>query len=154
MAFHKGLPYFTKGLVVKGFGRGSKQLGIPTANYPMDVVDKLPPEIEPGVYFGYAAVDAGPVHKMVMSVGWNPFYKNEKKSMETYLIHEFSDDFYEKILKVVILGYLRPEKNFSSVEELIIAIKTDIRNAEKTLEEPGFAAFKTHDFFSDNTDDK
>jgi FAD synthase len=26
----KGLPYFTAGKVVKGFGRGSKDLGIPT----------------------------------------------------------------------------------------------------------------------------
>jgi FAD synthase len=26
----KGLPYFTLGKVVKGFGRGSKDLGIPT----------------------------------------------------------------------------------------------------------------------------
>jgi len=25
-----GLPYFTEGIVVKGFGRGSKELGIPT----------------------------------------------------------------------------------------------------------------------------
>lgn len=27
-----GLPFCTKGLVVAGFGRGSKQLGIPTGN--------------------------------------------------------------------------------------------------------------------------
>jgi FAD synthase len=26
----KGLPYFTAGKVVEGFGRGSKDLGIPT----------------------------------------------------------------------------------------------------------------------------
>ncbi len=27
------LPYFTRGTVVKGFGRGSKELGIPTGEY-------------------------------------------------------------------------------------------------------------------------
>ena len=26
-------------------------------------------------------VDDGAVHKMVMSIGWNPVYKNEKRSM-------------------------------------------------------------------------
>jgi FAD synthase len=31
-------PYYASGEVVKGFGRGSKELGIPTANYPTSVV--------------------------------------------------------------------------------------------------------------------
>jgi hypothetical protein len=26
-------------------------------------------------------VDNGPVHKMVMSIGWNPYFRNVKKSM-------------------------------------------------------------------------
>ena len=52
-----------------------------TANYPEDVVDKLPSAFQPGVYYGWASVDGGDVHKMCMSIGWNPYYKNEKKSM-------------------------------------------------------------------------
>lgn len=28
-----GLPFYASGLVVKGFGRGSKDLGIPTGQY-------------------------------------------------------------------------------------------------------------------------
>jgi FAD synthase len=32
----KGLPYFTVGKVVKGFGRGSKELGIPTGALNLD----------------------------------------------------------------------------------------------------------------------
>lgn len=35
----KILPYFSRGVVVKGFGRGSKQLGIPTGNKFMRSVD-------------------------------------------------------------------------------------------------------------------
>lgn len=30
-----GLPFYASGLVVKGFGRGSKDLGIPTGQYKM-----------------------------------------------------------------------------------------------------------------------
>ncbi|KAH9368087.1 hypothetical protein HPB48_013725 [Haemaphysalis longicornis] len=52
---------------------------------------------------------------MVMSVGWNPYYKNEKKSMETHIMHKFDQDFYGSMLKVVVLGYLRNEKNFGSL---------------------------------------
>ena len=44
-------------------------------------MDKLPADKEGGVYCGWASVDDGTVYKMVMSIGWNPFYHNEKKSM-------------------------------------------------------------------------
>ncbi|KAJ8930535.1 hypothetical protein NQ314_016648 [Rhamnusium bicolor] len=76
---YEGLPHFAKGEVVKGFGRGSKDLGCPTANFPEEVVNKLPAIIQTGIYYGYASVDKGDVYKMVMSIGWNPFYKNLKK---------------------------------------------------------------------------
>ena len=52
-----------------------------SANYPDKVVDSLPPDLKTGIYFGWAQVDSGPVYKMVMSIGWNPFFKNIKKSM-------------------------------------------------------------------------
>ena len=52
-----------------------------SANFPAEVVEGLPTETQTGIYFGWAKVDHGPVHKMVMSIGWNPYYKNEKKSM-------------------------------------------------------------------------
>lgn len=45
------------------------------------MVDGLPEDIKCGVYYGWAKVDNGSVHKMVMSIGWNPQYENIKKSM-------------------------------------------------------------------------
>ena len=44
-------------------------------------MDSLPGEFNSGVYYGWATVDDGPIHKMVMSVGWNPHFKNTKRSM-------------------------------------------------------------------------
>ena len=53
-----------------------------SANFPEDVIEALPKEFETGIYYGWAKVsNHGDVNKMVMSVGWNPYYKNEKKSM-------------------------------------------------------------------------
>lgn len=95
---------YVEGEVIKGFGRGSKELGIPTgtkgsstdekiagcifmlqyffaANFSDEIVSKLPADFETGIYFGWAKLGDGPIHKMVVSIGWNPFYKNEKKSM-------------------------------------------------------------------------
>ncbi|KAL0186542.1 hypothetical protein M9458_018212, partial [Cirrhinus mrigala] len=50
-------------------------------NFPESVVDNLPADISTGIYYGWACVDNGDIHKMVMSIGWNPYYKNTKKSM-------------------------------------------------------------------------
>lgn len=46
-------------------------------------MNNLPKNFETGIYYGWASVenDSDRVHKMVMSVGWNPYYKNEHKSM-------------------------------------------------------------------------
>lgn len=45
------------------------------------MVDNLPADVSTGIYYGWASVGSGDVHKMVVSIGWNPYYKNVKKSM-------------------------------------------------------------------------
>ncbi|KAK6635521.1 hypothetical protein RUM44_000773 [Polyplax serrata] len=144
-----GLPHFAKGTVVKGFGRGSKELGIPTANLPLEIVNKLPPELTTGVYFGWAKVENSPIYKMVMSIGWNPFYKNIEKSMEIHILHQFDNDFYGSLLRIVMLGYIRPEQDFDSIDSLITTIQNDIKVAESELEKIEFLEFKNNSFFND-----
>lgn len=143
----RSLPYFCRGQVVRGFGRGSKDLGIPTANFPESVVDNLPADISTGIYYGWARVDNGDIHKMVMSIGWNPYYKNTKKSMETHVIHTFEEDFYGQILSVAMVGYIRPERGFDSLDELIAAIHSDIEEAKRKLDLPEHLKLKEHHFF-------
>ncbi|XP_065841675.1 riboflavin kinase-like [Oscarella lobularis] len=130
----KRFPLYVRGIVVKGFGRGSRELGIPTANLDAGAVDSLPEDFKNGIYFGWASVDRGDVHKMVMSVGYNPQYKNKRRSMEAHLLHEFADDFYGAELSVVVVGYLRDEKSFPSLDALIQAIHGDISEARITLD--------------------
>ena len=93
-------PIRLSGPIVKGFGRGSAELGIPTANIPLAGLSVGGHEdVESGVYYGWAGVDiddtglrrekekggekkaAGGVWPMVMSIGWNPYYKNEVRSV-------------------------------------------------------------------------
>ncbi|XP_050672467.1 putative riboflavin kinase [Leptidea sinapis] len=144
------LPFFIEGEVVQGFGRGSKELGCPTANYPRDVAKSLPSDIKPGVYYGWAQVDSNSVYKMVVNIGWCPFYQNKEMSIETHVLHQFDKDFYGSLLKICIVGYLRPEKNFNSLDELIYAIKQDIENAHKELDSDNAMKLKTHSFFTNN----
>ena len=56
------LPFSFNARVVTGFGRGSKELGCPTAN--LDV----PVDLESGVYAGYARVE-GTIRSSVPASG-------------------------------------------------------------------------------------
>ncbi|XP_061527780.1 riboflavin kinase isoform X1 [Phycodurus eques] len=147
----KSLPYFCRGEVNRGFGRGSKELGIPTANFPDCVVEQLPADISTGIYYGWACVGNGDVHKMVMSIGWNPYYKNTKKSMETHVIHKFKEDFYGDTLSVVMVGYIRPERSYESLEALIAAINGDIAEAKVQLERPEHIKLRDDNFFTSHS---
>ncbi|KAL8203296.1 UNVERIFIED_CONTAM: hypothetical protein K2H54_047306 [Gekko kuhli] len=147
-AFMKHLPYLCRGEVVRGFGRGSKELGIPTANFSEETVENFPSDIPTGIYYGWASVANGDVHKMVLSIGWNPYYKNVKKSVETHIIHSFKEDFYGEDLSIIILGYIRPERNFDSLSALIAAIHGDIEEAKKKLDLPEHQKYKDDNFFS------
>lgn len=58
-----------------------------SANMCDEAVKSLPESFDPGVYYGWSKLSDGPtVYKMVMSIGWNPFYKNKKKSMVSLLV--------------------------------------------------------------------
>lgn len=99
-------PIPLSGPIVKGFGRGSRELGIPTANIPLAGLSVGGhQEVESGVYYGWAGVDVdaeglrvteggkegggGGVWPMVMSIGWNPFYKNTVRSVVGAVYHSF-----------------------------------------------------------------
>ena len=45
--------------------------------------------LAPGIYFGHAALPGGRIYDMVMSIGWNPFFDNARKTIEPWLLHEF-----------------------------------------------------------------
>ncbi|KAH8295365.1 hypothetical protein KR018_010410 [Drosophila ironensis] len=142
-------PVFVGGEIVRGFGRGSRELGIPTANFPLHVVKSLPDTLQTGAYYGWANVDNGPVYKMVLSIGWNPFYNNKEKSVETHMLHDFHCDLYGQILKICIVGFLRSERSFESREALITAIQDDIAKATVLLDEPEKDKLRAASFFTE-----
>ena len=52
-----------------------------------------------GIYCGFASIGSSPaVYKMCMSIGWNPFYQNELKTIEPWILHTFDTDFYGTFL--------------------------------------------------------
>ncbi|KAG7192733.1 riboflavin kinase [Scheffersomyces spartinae] len=158
-------PVVETGCIIAGFGRGSSELGIPTANVPVtQSLDKLPQ----GVYYGFSRLitsssngdndgddekskfnygvnltdDEKKVLPMVMSIGWNPFYKNEQKAAEIHIINKFTDSFYGAQIKFVVLGYIRPELDYTTVEALIADINIDIEQALQTLHLPEYNKYQ------------
>uniref|UniRef100_G3S864 riboflavin kinase n=1 Tax=Gorilla gorilla gorilla TaxID=9595 RepID=G3S864_GORGO len=114
----KHLSYSCRDQVVWGFGRGYKQL----ANFPEQVVDNLPADISSGIYYGWASAESRDGQKMVVSIRWNPYYENTKKSMETHTMHTFKEHFYGEILSVAIV-----ESLISAIQDLpeLLKLKGD-----------------------------
>jgi len=111
-----------KGKVVRGFGRGSKQLGVPTANVEMTSENKeITKGLIPGVYSATARLK-GATYKTAMSIGWNPVYDNQEKTIEAYLIDDSLPEFYDEQLEVTVQSYIRAEALFSDFDSLIQAI--------------------------------
>ena len=140
------LPIRIVATVVRGFGRGSKDLGIPTANLDRTSMQSSTPfdDLPTGIYWGYAKIGTGDLYKAAISIGYNPTYGNAEKTVEPHCIADANDprrrasvtgetllqDFYEQSCRLSVVGYLRPELPFEGIDKLITAIKSDIANTE------------------------
>ena len=97
-----------------------------------------------GIYLGWASVGVSTqVYKMVMSIGFNPYYNNTEKTAEPWLLHTFDQDFYGEELRLLVCGYIRPEANFESLEALVRRIHEDAAVTETALKHTTFAAYAT-----------
>eukprot|EP00823_Brevimastigomonas_motovehiculus_P009900 TRINITY_DN975_c1_g1_i1.p1 TRINITY_DN975_c1_g1~~TRINITY_DN975_c1_g1_i1.p1 ORF type:complete len:277 (+),score=96.94 TRINITY_DN975_c1_g1_i1:109-939(+) len=141
-------PYRLRGKVVTGFQRGSKQLGFPTANLDPDTFQLTLKGVPHGVYVGWAQVNDGPVYKAFVSIGKNPQFNNTNITVEAYLLHEFSSNFYGEVLSLIICGYLRPQKVFRGLDELKTAISKDVETGSHDLDHvPSLSALSSDPFF-------
>ncbi|KAI0772650.1 riboflavin kinase [Irpex lacteus] len=156
-------PIILSGTVQHGFGRGGKDLGCPTANLPDESLPPMSSVTQTGVYYGFAQVTPSKdgqstplntqdtlVYPMVMSLGWNPFYKNKQLTAEIHIMHDFQKDFYGHYMQAIVLGYIRPELDYVSREALIQDIETDKQVALNCLARPEYEKFKTHKTFTEH----
>jgi hypothetical protein len=125
------------GKVVPGFKRGSKLLGVPTANIDMtqEIKDTLK-TVCTGVYFGclkFKGDKESDLFRGVLSIGYNPYFENSTKTIEVFLIDYEGEDFYDSIVELNIQGFLRTEAYFENFPELVTAITYDIIWSNKIL---------------------
>jgi riboflavin kinase len=127
--------------VVEGFGRGSRLMGVPTANLDPDVLREALEKMRRGVYFGYARLPDDARHgrwcKCVVNVGQRPtFADGEGVTVEVHALRDFGRDFYGEIMEVVVLGFVRPEMRFDGFQSLVARIMADIGLARGALDDP------------------
>ena len=86
---------------------------------------------------------------MVMSIGWNPFYKNTVRSVEVHIMHNFPTDFYGSHMNLSILAFIRPEYDYVSKDSLIKDIRTDIKVAQDSLARAAYARLRRDPYLLD-----
>ena len=120
-----------EGRVLHGDRRG-REIGFPTANLALDGY------VEPalGVYAVWAGIeDRGETkwHMGVANIGRRPTFDGDGVVIEVY-IFDFADDIYDRLLRVALVDYIRPEVKFEGVSVLREQIAKDCGAARSLLE--------------------
>lgn len=121
-----GRPYRLSGTVVVGKRLGHT-IGFPTANVQMEQFKFLP---KGGVYVASARLSDGRIYRSVVNIGTQPTTPGTHNlAVEAYLL-DFNEDIYGQHLALDLLAFLRPEKKFASIEDLVRQIGMDADTAK------------------------
>ena len=123
-----------EGRILRGDQRG-RQIGFPTANLSLD--DYLQPAL--GVYAVWAGIEergATRWHMGCANLGWRPTFDGTRLGLETY-IFDFAEDIYDRLLRVALVEYIRPERKFDDISELREQIAKDSMASRALLESIG-----------------
>ncbi|MGC8972360.1 MAG: bifunctional riboflavin kinase/FAD synthetase [bacterium] len=122
-----GRYFYLKGRVIRGKGLG-KEIGFPTANISPPkriIIPKL------GVYASIGRVDDEKLIG-VTNIGYAPSLKGEEITVETHFL-DFNKDIYDKLIKIELVEYIRPEIKFNSLEQLVNQINFDIKSTRDII---------------------
>jgi riboflavin kinase/FMN adenylyltransferase len=119
-----------EGEVIKGDQRG-RTIGFPTANI------KLENSINParGVYAIRVGISNGIRtiwHNGIANFGIRPTFNGDTPLLEVH-IFDYTGNLYEKKLRVALIDYIRPERAFNKISDLILQIKKDCVKARSVL---------------------
>lgn len=122
-----GYPYSIASEVVSG-QRLARRLGFPTVNV-LPEKDMLLPKN--GVYLTKTSFD-GFSYYGITNVGVRPTVDTGILCAETHMF-DFEGDVYGKKITTEFIEFIRPEKRFSTVEELAVQVREDIASAKRML---------------------
>jgi riboflavin kinase/FMN adenylyltransferase len=115
-----GYNYTLSGTVVKGLQNGRK-LGYPTANILVGDEYKLIPRT--GIYAVRVHYN-GQVYGGMLSIGYNPTFDGKEMTIEVNIL-DFDKEVYGEQITLEFIEYVRQEKKFDNLEDLVKAIDND-----------------------------
>jgi riboflavin kinase/FMN adenylyltransferase len=119
-----GHRYQLDGPVILGDQRG-RTIGFPTLNVDIATDRSIPPN---GVYITETFIK-GKKLASITNIGSRPTFTIESKNhLETHLF-DFNEDVYGEHATVEFISRLRDEKKFNSGDELVLQIKSDVKEA-------------------------
>jgi riboflavin kinase/FMN adenylyltransferase len=121
-----GFPWFVSGKVIHGDKRG-RELGFPTANLVLEASCGL----RHGVYAVRIGVD-GRRYDGVANFGRRPMFDSGAVLLEVFLF-DFAGDLYGRDIDVAFIEWIREEKLFSTVDELVRNMNNDAAQARASL---------------------
>ena len=125
-----GYPYFVEGKVIHGDKMG-RQLGFPTANIALPDPRKLIP-VE-GIYAIRVYLDGqGTPLNGVMSIGTRPTFNGADLRVEAH-IFDFSQEIYDRVLRVELISYIRANQKFDNIDALVAQMHKDSQEARTVL---------------------
>jgi riboflavin kinase / FMN adenylyltransferase len=124
-----GRTYSIQGEVIHGDARG-RTIGFPTANLLLHDSYFVPCH---GVYAVRVEIN-GSSYDGVMNIGVKPTFKTGelKPSVEVHIL-DFSEDIYGQKMKVQMFDFIRGERKFPSIDELVKQIQADVNTARAIL---------------------
>ena len=123
-----GYNFMLSGIVVNGKQLGGK-IGYPTANIDIKESYKLIPKT--GVYVVKSTIDKKVIFG-IMNIGNRPTLDGGYQTIEVHFL-DFNANLYNKSLTIELLYFLRDEKKFNSIENLILQIRNDEQIARNYL---------------------
>ena len=83
------------------------------------------------MYLVKSKIDHQDIYGM-MNIGYNPTFNNKSKKIETHFFN-LNKNLYGKIIKIELLEYIREEKRFETVDDLIQRLKLDREKCLKLI---------------------
>ena len=119
-----------EGVVQRGDARG-RELGYPTAN--LELGDYQRPKY--GIYAVRVTLADGSEHPGVVSLGVRPTFDPPQELLEAHLF-DLDRDLYGERIEIALHAFIREEKKFDRVDDLIAEMRSDEAEARRLLAIP------------------